>query len=110
MYLDWMREHGILFTTMFGIGQQLVHDKRLPMCCYYFHCPSKSYMATPDPTNDELNAVDYENWTKDPQLQEQIHLTLSATFPNLQVMSNRFTLLLSVLACNMEVLIHHLPT
>ena len=81
----WMKDHGILFTTMFGIGQQLVHDRRKPQCCYYFHCPSKDYIATPDPINDDLNALDYTAWTKNPELQEQIHLTLSATFPNLQV-------------------------
>ena len=59
-YLAWMKDHGILFSTMFGIGQLLPHASNLPDCCYYMHCPTTQYMATPDPTNDILNAKDYQ--------------------------------------------------
>ena len=56
-YLDWMFEHGILFTTMFGIGQQMIHDPDKPMCCYYFHCPSLDYIVTPGLI--PLNSVEF---------------------------------------------------
>jgi len=96
-YLDWMFEHGILFTTMFGIGQQMIHDPDKPMCCYYFHCPSLDYIVTPDPLNDRINAEEYEMWRRSgsgpKELQNQIHLTLSATFPNLQAPENDVSIL-----------------
>ena len=44
MYLDWMSQHGILFSTVFGIGQ-LIHksQRNSPNCCYYLHCPTFDY-------------------------------------------------------------------
>ena len=60
-YLGWMRDHGILFSTMLGIGQQIINsDKSAQPCCYYGHCPSKEYRIVPDPLNDIRNAQDYE--------------------------------------------------
>ena len=61
-YMEWMTDHGIVFSTMFGIGQRLTYDPEMPKCCYYFQCPSKNYTVTPDPINDHLNAANYERW------------------------------------------------
>lgn len=85
-YIQWMLDHGILFSTMFGIGQLLVKaNPRDPDCCYYLHCPSFNYSVVPDPYNDRLNAEDYTHkYQGNSSVQERIHLTLSATFPNLQ--------------------------
>ena len=38
----------------------------------------------PDPTNDRINAQEYKKYTQNKELKSKIHLTLSATFPNLQ--------------------------
>ena len=45
-------------------------------------------MVNPDPLNDRLNAEDYVNYKKNATQTETIHLTLSATFPNLQEPQN----------------------
>lgn len=84
-YLQWMKEHGILFSTMFGIGQLLKNkNPNAKPCCYYMHCPTPDYKAVPDPTNDILNAQDYKKYKSNQTQMDMVHLTLSATYPNLQ--------------------------
>jgi len=85
-YLSWMKKHGLLFSTVFGIGQLIKKSNQQdPDCCYYLHCPTYNYTVTPDPTNDRLNADDYTNiYMKSKSLQNDVVLTLSATYPNLQ--------------------------
>jgi len=84
-YLQWMRDHGILFSTMFGIGQLLKNkNPDAKECCYYMHCPTEDYKAVPDPTNDILNAQDYRQYKTNQTQMDMVHLTLSATYPNLQ--------------------------
>jgi len=85
-YLDWMINHGILFSTMFGIGQKIVKTNTGdPECCYYLHCPNLNYTVVPTTDNDVANAQDYTTKYKgNPSLEEKVHLTLSLTFPNLQ--------------------------
>ena len=83
-YLQWMREHGIVFTTMFGIGQRLFKKRESdPNCCYYLHCPNYDYMVLPDPYNDRKNAEDYARYQRSKQTKD-VHLTLSYTSANLQ--------------------------
>ena len=81
-----MKKHGLLFSTIFGIGQLIKKSNQQdPDCCYYLHCPTYNYTVTPDPTNDRLNAEDYTNiYMKSKSLQNDVVLTLSATYPNLQ--------------------------
>jgi hypothetical protein len=85
-YLDWMINHGIMFSTIFGIGQKLVKANPTdPECCYYLHCPNLNYTVVPNPENDRLNALEYtQHYQGNTTLEEKIHLTLSMTFPNLQ--------------------------
>jgi len=85
-YLDWMINHGILFSTIFGIGQKLVKANPTdPECCYYLHCPNLNYTVVPNPENDRLNALEFtQHYQGNATLEEKIHLTLSMTFPNLQ--------------------------
>jgi len=84
-YLDWMMDHGLLFSTMFGIGQKIVKtNKNDPDCCYYLHCPTLNYTVVPSTANDYANAEDYTTKYKDQDLANNIHLILSVTFPNLQ--------------------------
>jgi len=85
-YLQWMRDHGILFSTMFGIGQLLKNKNQDPKkeCCYYMHCPTPDYKAVPDPHNDIENAKDYKRYKANQTQMDMVHLTLSATYPNLQ--------------------------
>ena len=66
LYLDWMKSHGILFSTMLGIGQRL-HKRNPgdPDCCYYLHCATYDYPVTPDPTNDIKNARNFKKFYKD---------------------------------------------
>ena len=65
-YMDWLKSHGILFTTMLGIGQQLIKKNADdPDCCYYLHCATYNYPVTPDPTNDIRNAEDFNNYYVD---------------------------------------------
>jgi len=93
-YMDWLKSHGILFTTMLGIGQQLLkRNPRDPDCCYYLHCANYDYPVTPDPKNDELNAQDFKNYYEGKPLAEQIHLIPSVTFPNLQQPENNSRIL-----------------
>lgn len=93
-YMDWLKSHGILFTTMLGIGQQLIKKNADdPDCCYYLHCATYNYPVTPDPTNDIRNAEDFNNYYVDKPLMDQIHLTPSITFPNLQQPENNSRIL-----------------
>ena len=95
VYLGWMHDQGILFSTMFGIGQ-LIQKKNPndPDCCYYLHCPNFNYTVVPDPTNDRANAEDYLNRYKShPEVLDSVHLTLSLTSPNLQRPENNSMLL-----------------
>ena len=55
-----------------------------PDCCYYLHCPTLNYRVVPDPTNDRINAQEYKKYKQNEGLKSKLHLTLSATFPNLQ--------------------------
>ena len=64
--MDWLKSHGILFSTMLGIGQQIIKKNAGdPDCCYYLHCATYDYPVTPDPTNDIENAKDFNNYYKD---------------------------------------------
>ena len=45
-------------------------------------------MVEPDPLNDRLNALDFVEYKKNQTQMDSIHLTLSATFPNLQEPQN----------------------
>ena len=64
-----------------------------PECCYYLHCPTLDHKVVPDPTNDILNAKDYNLYKQDEDLKSKVHLILSATFPNLQKPDNITTIL-----------------
>ena len=55
-----------------------------PDCCYYLHCPTFDYLVVPDPINDRRNAEDYVRYSQNLNQSSKMHLTLSATFPNLQ--------------------------
>jgi len=85
-YLEWMVDHGLLFSTMFGIGQKIMKtNPRDPDCCYYLHCPTLNYTVVPSTKNDYANAEDFtKTYKKNSSMEEMIHLTLSVTFPNLQ--------------------------
>ena len=64
-----------------------------PDCCYYLHCPTFDYLVVPDPSNDRKNAKDYVKYKQNTNQTSKIHLTLSATFPNLQKPENITTIL-----------------
>jgi len=88
-YMEWLHDHGILFSTMLGIGQKMKkRNKADPECCYYLHCATFDFPVTPDTSNDIENAKDYLSKYKDQPLSEQIHLIPSVTFPNLQQPEN----------------------
>jgi len=88
-YMNWLKTHGILFSTMLGIGQQLKKkNKNDPDCCYYLHCATTDYPVTPDPINDIENAKNYQQRYKGKPLEDEIHLIPSVTFPNLQQPEN----------------------
>lgn len=93
-YIGWMQSHGILFSAMLGIGQQLVPRSRsAKACCYYLHCANFDFPVVPDPKNDIDNAEDYMNRYQNKELSQKMHLTLSATFPNLQEPKNNSRIL-----------------
>ena len=83
-YTDWFIEHGIVFSVFMGIGQRIVkQNASLPDCCYYLHCPTYAYPVIPMTESDELNAeARLEHYYG--KVDHKLHLTLSATFPNLQ--------------------------
>ena len=64
-----------------------------PDCCYYLHCPTLNHKVVPDPYNDRENAKEYTKYKQNEDLKSKIHLTLSATFPNLQRPGNITTIL-----------------
>jgi hypothetical protein len=45
----------------------------------------------PNPTNDRVNAEDYKKYQSNANQYSEIHLILSATFPNLQVLGKIMT-------------------
>jgi len=93
-YIGWLKSHGILFSTMLGIGQQLLKkNPNDPDCCYYLHCANFDYPVTPDPKNDIENAKDFLSKYKGKDLAKQIHLIPSVTFPNLQQPENNSRIL-----------------
>jgi len=93
-YISWLKSHGILFSTMLGIGQKLVpKNEGAPSCCYYLHCGNFDYPVVPDTANDVENAKDYTERYQGQQLEKELHLILSATFPNLQQPENNSRLL-----------------
>ncbi len=53
-------------------------------CCYYLHCPSLDYRVKPDTANDRKNAEDLNEHLADKEAADRLHLTLSATFVDLQ--------------------------
>ena len=57
------------------------------------HCPTLDYRVVPDPLNDRINAENYKKYKANEELKSKIHLTLSATFPNLQKPGNITTIL-----------------
>lgn len=94
-YIGWMMDSGIVFSTVFGIGQLVVKKNPSdPDCCYYLHCPTLDYVITPDPYNDRLNAEEYRDiYMKDKEMQKKMHLTVSATSLNLQNPENNMKVL-----------------
>lgn len=90
-YVDWLVEHGILFTVIIGLGQRIIKSNAEdPQCCYYLHCPTFNYTVTPSDTSDRLNAdwftTEYKNTEK--TYMDDIKMILSVTFPDLQVPGN----------------------
>ncbi|MEY2988037.1 MAG: hypothetical protein RJB13_1558 [Pseudomonadota bacterium] len=71
--LDYMRRSGVIFATLYGIGQRLPVDSR---CTYYLDCPGTPVL--PSLKNDFYNAQSLlDNAPAD------LKLTLSMTFPDL---------------------------
>lgn len=84
--LGWLRRAGILFTTLYGIGQRLPIDSE---CTYYLDCPGTK--VVPSLKNDFFNAQSVldnaEDLAADPY---GPHISLSMSFldlhePNLNV-------------------------
>lgn len=72
--LDYMRSSGVLFATLYGIGQRLPVDSK---CTYYLDCPGTPVL--PSLKNDFFNAQNLLDSVPD-----DLHLTLSMTFPDLE--------------------------
>ena len=71
--LDYMRSSGVIFATLYGIGQRLPVDSK---CTYYLDCPGTPVL--PSMKNDFYNAQSLlDNAPAD------LGLTLSMTFPDL---------------------------
>lgn len=88
-YLSWMRENGILFANMMGLGQRLVqHNPSDPACCYYLHCPTFNYTVEPSIENDVKNAINYRDHYINSNLNNTVYLLPSLTFANLQSPQN----------------------
>jgi hypothetical protein len=54
-YIQWMLDHGILFSTMFGIGQLLVKERGITTTCLsldtafkHLHCPENTIYVFPE--------------------------------------------------------------
>ncbi len=71
--MEYLRETGVIFVNIYGIGQMLPVDSR---CTYYLDCPGTP--VTPTLKNDFVNA---SNLLADPP--SDIHVTLAMTFPDL---------------------------
>jgi hypothetical protein len=71
--MQFLERTNVLFVLLYGIGQQLPHDSS---CTYYLDCIGTP--ATPGIKNDFENAA---NYVEHPQ--ENIHVALSMTFPDL---------------------------
>lgn len=72
-YIGYFKKSGVLFATIFGIGQTL---PRTSSCTYYLDCPGE--IVKPSIINDIRNAEDY---ISNPH--NGVYLTLSMTFMNL---------------------------
>lgn len=71
--LDYMRSSGVIFATLYGIGQRLPVNSK---CTYYLDCPGTPVL--PSLKNDFYNAQSLlDNAPTD------LNLTLSMTFPDL---------------------------
>ena len=71
--VEYLEATGVLFANVYGIGQML---PAASSCTYYLDCPGT--LVTPTLKNDFVNAANFV--TKAP---DDIHLTLSMTFPDL---------------------------
>jgi hypothetical protein len=71
--LDYLRSSGVIFATLYGIGQRLPVDSK---CTYYLDCPGTPVL--PSLKNDFYNAQSLLDATP-----TDLSLTLSMTFPDL---------------------------
>ena len=71
--MGYLRETGVLFANVYGIGQMLPVDSP---CTYYLDCPGTP--VVPTLKNDFANAADVLARPPD-----SVHLTLAMTFPDL---------------------------
>jgi len=83
-YISWMKNHGLLFSNLMGLGQRIMSvNDSLPPCCYYLHCSSFDYPVRPtteaDYENAEARAAEYLG-----KHEAEMRLALSTTFANLQ--------------------------
>ncbi len=72
--VSFLDRSGVRFANVYGIGQMLPVDSP---CTYYLDCPGVP--VTPTLKNDFVNAAGYVE-----SRPENVHLTLSMTFPDLQ--------------------------
>lgn len=70
---EYFKKTGVLFVNAYGIGQTLPTDSH---CSYYLDCPGEP--VVPSIKNDFVNAANYLEFRP-----QEIHLTLSMTFPDL---------------------------
>ena len=83
-YTGWMKDHGLLFSVLMGIGQRIVKQNVSDAeCCYYLHCPTYAYPVIPMTESDELNAEARAKYYIG-KVDKELHLRLAATFANLQ--------------------------
>ena len=71
--IDYFNKTGVRFVNVYGIGQSLPVDSP---CTYYLDCIGTP--ALPSIKNDFINAANYVEFDS-----EDVHLTLSMTFPDL---------------------------
>ena len=75
------------------IEQSISNPSDEQLIFFFTKSVSSQTCVTSDPLNDRINAEEYEMWRRSgsgpKELQNQIHLTLSATFPNLQVSTSK---------------------
>lgn len=72
--LEYLRRSGVLFATLYGIGQRLPVDSK---CTYYLDCPGISVL--PSLKNDFFNAQNLLDNKPD-----DLQISLSMTFPDLE--------------------------